>query len=182
MLSSAWYFFKTLGSGDNTTNTTTTTPSTLSTLSKQDGSQETKPGSQWRYSDDEDSMGRKRSFASVTSTNTLSFDFPYQGSQHGTLTVRKSAHWGTNVVLHVEKGQFLCGIDECILDVRFDSGPIRQVSAGGPADHSTTVLFLHNESTLISQMRKAKIVRIEATFYQEGSKTLEFNVEGLKWK
>jgi hypothetical protein len=52
-------------------------------------------------------MGRKRSFAHVTSTNALNFDFPYQGNQHGTLTIRKTARWGTEVLFRIERGQFL---------------------------------------------------------------------------
>lgn len=163
-----------------------TSPSSSSPLASsipENSTPQTKPepGSQWNYSSDEDTMGRKRSFAHVTSTNTLHFDFPYQGSQYGTLTIRKSARWGTNVAVRIERGQFLCGIDECTVNVRFDTGPIQRFSAGGPDDQSTTTLFLNNEGRFISQLRKAKVVRIEATFYQEGSQALEFNVEGFKW-
>jgi hypothetical protein len=127
-------------------------------------------------------MGRKQSFAQVTSTNTVSFGFPYQGSQHATLTIRKTARWGTEAIFRIERGQFLCGIDECAVNVRFDSGPIRQCSASEPSDHSTTTLFLRNGPSFVAQLRKAKTLRIEATFFQEGSHTLEFNVEGFKWQ
>jgi hypothetical protein len=77
---------------------TTATPILPPTLSADEKAvvPEPEPGSQWSYSGGEDKMGRKRSFARVTSTNTLSFDFPYQGSQNGTLTIRKSQS-GTNV-------------------------------------------------------------------------------------
>jgi hypothetical protein len=126
-------------------------------------------------------MGRKRSFASVTSTNTLSFDFPYQGIQHGTLVIRKAAESGTNVIVRIERGQFLCPLDDCTVNVRFDAGRIQQFSASGPTDHSTTTLFLENEARFVSQLRRAKVFRVEATFYQHGSQTLEFNVEGFKW-
>jgi hypothetical protein len=140
------------------------------------------PGSQWKYRNDEDEMGRKRSFAVVESTNTVEFEFPYAGVQHGTLTVRRTPQAGTNVLIGIEKGQFLCGIsDGCSVNVRFDEGPVQRNSASGPADHSTTVLFLNGESRLISQMRKAKVMRVEATFYQAGPRIFEFNVEGFKW-
>jgi hypothetical protein len=140
------------------------------------------PGPQWSYTTDVDTMGRRQSFANITSTNTLFFDFPYQGSQHGTLVVRKSTHWGTNVMVRIEHGQFLCGIENCAVNVRFDSGPIQQFSASEPGDHSTTALFLNNEARFISQLRKAKVVRVEATFFREGSQALEFKVEGFKWQ
>jgi len=139
------------------------------------------PGSPWRYSSDEDPMGRKRSFARVSSTNTLDFGFPYQGSQLGTLTIRKAIDSGTNVILRIEHGQFLCGIEGCGVNVRFDSRPIQRFSASGPNDHSTTTVFIENEARFISQLRKANTVRIESTFYQEGSQTLEFDVQGFRW-
>jgi hypothetical protein len=139
------------------------------------------PGSQWRYSSDEDQMGRKRSFARVDSSNTLDFGFPYQGSQLGTLTIRKTITSGTNVILRIERGQFLCGIEGCTINVRFDSGPIQRFSASGPNDHGTTTLFLENETRFISQLRKANAVRIESTFYHEGLQTLEFDVQGFRW-
>jgi len=140
------------------------------------------PTSPWVYTSDEDTMGRKRSFAEVVSTNTLDFGFPYQGSQHGTLTIRKSARSGTEVMISIERGQFLCGVDECAVNVRFDDGPIQEFSAGEPSDHSTTVLFIEGQTRFTAHLRRAKTLRVEATFYQEGSQTLEFNVEGFSWR
>jgi hypothetical protein len=137
-------------------------------------------GSQWGYSAQRDSMGRTRSVARVTSVNTLSFGSSGQEPQHGTLTVRRSAEWGLNILLGIERGQFLCSGKTCTVGVRFDSGPVRQFKATGPADYSTTVLFLQNEQRFLSQMRKAHTVHIEATFFQEGLQTFEFNVEGFK--
>ncbi len=168
------------GSSDKSTTTSSSSPLTSSAPATSIPETKPEPGSQWSYSTDEDQMGRKRSFAHVTSTNTLSFDFPYNGSQHGTLTIRKSARYGTEAMVRIERGQFLCGIDECTVNVRFDSGPIHQYSVSEPSDHSTTTLFLSNGPGFVAQLRKAKTVRVEATFYQEGSHTLEFNVEGFK--
>jgi hypothetical protein len=137
-------------------------------------------GSQWSYSAQRDSMGRTRSVARITSVNTLSFGSSSQEPQHGTLTVRRSAEWGSNILLGIERGQFLCSGHTCTLGVRFDDEPVQRFKASGPADYSTTVLFLQNERRFLSQMREAHTVRIEATFFQEGSRTLEFNVEGFK--
>ena len=158
------------------------TPSPSSRPENSTPQEKLEAASQWTYSTDEDSMGRERSTAYVKSTNTLSLNFPYQGSQNGTLIVRKSPQKGTNVYFSIEKGQFLCRIDECTVNVRFDTRPIQQFSASEPSDHSTTVLFIANEARFLSQMRKAKMVRIEATVYQGGSQTLEFNVGGFKWQ
>jgi double zinc ribbon protein len=138
------------------------------------------PEPSWSYSDDEDAMGRKQSVARVASSNTLQFGFPYQGSQRGSLIIRKSAG-STDVMVRIERGQFICGIETCNVNVRFDHRPIQRFSASQPSDHSTTTLFLNNESRFISQVRKAKVVHVEATFYQEGSQALEFNVDGFTW-
>jgi hypothetical protein len=140
------------------------------------------PGSQWSYTKEVDGMGREEFFARVESANALSFGFPYQGSQHGTLVIRRSGHWGTNVAVRIERGQFLCGIQNCAVNVRFDQGPIQRFSASEPDDHSTTTLFLNKESRFISQLRKAKVARVEATFFQEGTQALQFNVDGFKWQ
>lgn len=139
-----------------------------------------KPGSQWTDLSSEDSMGRKRTIKAINSTNTLSFGFPYQGEQYAGLLLRKSQD-GTDVIVQINKGQFLCSFNECAVNVRFDDGPVRRVSASGPTDNSTTVLFLSGASGLIQQMKKAKTTKIEATFYQEGSRVLEFNTEALTW-
>jgi hypothetical protein len=139
------------------------------------------PTSKWTYSTTQDQMGRKQSSAIIVSSNTLEFHFPYQGDQNSTLMIRKSSQFGTSVMVMIERGQFLCGFQGCTANVRFDSGPIQRFSASGPSDHSTTVLFLNNEARFISQLRKARIVRIEPTFYHEGMQTLEFDTDGFKW-
>jgi hypothetical protein len=136
------------------------------------------PGSQWDYSTDKDRMGRARSFASVKSSNMLEFDFPYAEPQRGFLTIRKVR--ATDVMIGIQRGQFLCGIETCTVNVRFDEGEIRHFAAAEPTDHSTTVLFIEDPSLFLSQLRKAKTVSIEATFFQQGSQALQFDVEGFK--
>ena len=140
-----------------------------------------KPEPNWIYETKEDTMGRTVSFAEVISDNTLDFDFPYQGVQHGRLEVRETTKTGMQANVRIERGQFLCHISECSVNIRFDDGPVRRVSAQGAADYSTTILFLESSESFFARMRKAKVLRVEAMFYQQGSRTLEFNVEGFKW-
>lgn len=140
------------------------------------------PRSEWVYSSDEDMMGRKRSFAKLLSANTVNFGFPYQGEQHANLIVQKTPQSGTNVLVKLDRGQFLCGFEDCGVRVRFDRGSIQTFAAEGPDDHSTTVLFFSNTATVISRLRRAKVAVIEATFYQQGSQVLVFNVEGFEWR
>jgi hypothetical protein len=63
-------------------------------------------GQQWRYWVSEEKMsGGTRRGASVESTNTVDFDFPYKGSQNGTVTLRIDPQQGKNV-LHTKDARF----------------------------------------------------------------------------
>jgi len=127
-------------------------------------------------------MGRgKIKTATVVSSNEVYFDFPYQGAQRATLTLRKHPKHGKDVILSIEKGQFNVGVDGCNVAVRFDSGKPRNYSAVGPADYGTTTLFLHGYDRFVAAAKKAKTVSIEAVFYQEGDRVFTFEIAGLKW-
>jgi hypothetical protein len=137
----------------------------------------------WSYSTSADSMtGRESHTAAIDSENTLNFDFPYAGEQHAKLVIRSHPSRGLNVMLYIERGQFLCHSDDCYVHVRFDEGKAELWKAGGPADNSSTLIFLENESRFVQRMRAAKIVRIQPTFYQAGSPVLEFQVGGFDYK
>ena len=132
---------------------------------------------QWQYSTDKDAMSGKTSHAaSIDSLNTLSFDFPYRGEQHATLTLTNHPRYGKQVIFSIEKGQFLCSVYDCKVLVKFDDAPPVRFSAVGPADHSTTSIFLSGHSQFLAKMQKAKKVRIEANFYQNNPDPSEFDV------
>ena len=140
------------------------------------------PEENWQYMNDVDSMtGKSAKQASVKSTNTLFFHSPYQGAQHATLTLRKHPRYGNDVILQIQRGQFMAHIDGCEVIVRFDDNPPMKFWAYGPEDNSTESLFIKNYPKFITQLRKVKRVRISTTVYQEGEPMMEFNVEGLKW-
>ena len=139
-------------------------------------------GLRWNYEESLDKMGRGTiKNATVNSVNEIQFGFPYQGSQRGTLQLRIHPKYGKDVILSIEKGQFLCGIDSCTVAVRFDQGTAQAYSASEAADHRTTVLFLQNYDLFLGNVRKSKKVYIEAQFYQEGARVFEFDIMGLKW-
>jgi len=140
-------------------------------------------GLRWGYNESEDKMGRGTiRIAYVKSLNELSFDFPYQGSQRAELQLRSHPKYGKDVILSIQKGQFLCnGYDGCNVSVRFDNGKPQTYRASEPSDHSTTVLFLNNYDRFLSKARKAKKAYIEAQFFQEGARVFEFDIAGLKW-
>src|SRR5262249_11124948 len=137
--------------------------------------------SAWRYDTDVDQMsGKKSQSASVKSSNTVRFDFPYEGAQHGTLTLRKHPRWGNNVMLKIERGQFMAHVTGVQVLARFDDGGPVKFWAVGPEDHSTTILFINDYSRFVAQLRKAKTVRLSTPIYQHGSPVFEFDVAGLE--
>ncbi|AZF41687.1 hypothetical protein C4J87_1514 [Pseudomonas sp. R1-43-08] len=140
-------------------------------------------GLTWNYAEDEDTMsGKPMRRAYVASINTVDFKFPYAGVQRATLTIRKHPRWGTSVYVAIEKGQFVCGYDDCEVRVKFSKGKSQRMSASEPDDHSSDLLFISNASSFIAQARKSDKVYIEANFYQEGSRIFEFDIPDLDWK
>ncbi|MCA9701645.1 MAG: hypothetical protein KC431_29260, partial [Myxococcales bacterium] len=131
------------------------------------------PPSEWRYNVRDDPMGGAVATAAVQSSNSFEFEFPYQGIQHVSLTIRSDD--GTDVILSIEQGQFLCTMG-CSVMVRFDDGPTDRWRAVGPSDHSTESIFLRKESQFLKQLKNARVLRIEADFFQEGKRVLEFPV------
>jgi LSD1 subclass zinc finger protein len=129
------------------------------------------PPSQWIYKVKNDPMGGTVATAGVASNNTIEFDFPYQGTQNASLIVRNDD--GYSVIVGVQRGQFLCTMG-CSVQVRFDAGESQRWRAAGASDLDSTVIFLRNESKFLKQLKTAKVVRVEAEFYQEGTRVLEF--------
>lgn len=139
------------------------------------------PGSQWIYRQSEDPMAEGKTYgASVRSKNTVNFDFPYSGSQRGTLTLRTHPRHGEDVIFSIEQGQILCrSYEDCTILVRFDNGKAQSFSAVGAADNSTETIFIRNYSRFLAGMQKASTVRIAVEVYQEGAPVFEFDVSGF---
>lgn len=136
----------------------------------------------WRYEEDDDKMaGGKIKTASVRSKNDVNFDFPYRGSQRATLELRSHPRYGRDVMLFLEKGQFLCSVGGCRVSVKFGDSPPQLYSAGEPNDHSSTVLFIRGHDQFVAKTKKVDKVLIEAAFFREGNRIFEFDVTGLKW-
>lgn len=138
-------------------------------------------GQQWNYSVTDDPMSNGKTYhASVSSSNTVNFEFPYSGEQSGTLTLRSDPKTGKDVIFNIEKGQILChSYEDCNVLVRFDDEKASNFSAVGPADNSSETIFFRNYSRFVEKMSKAKKVRISLNIYQEGSPVFEFDVSGF---
>lgn len=135
----------------------------------------------WSYNSSTDEMsGRTTRTASIRSENTVNFDFPYQGPQRATLTLRTHPSYGRDAIFRIEKGQILCTTySRCRVRVRFDdSGPVTW-GANPAADNSTEVIFLQAYGGFVSRLQRSKVIRIQPEVYQEGNPIFEFQVGGF---
>ena len=142
---------------------------------------EEEKGKQWKYGSYEDSMSGKQVFtATVNSTNSFQFDFPYQGIQHARLTLRRHPRWGNDVIFAIEKGQILCHTYNCRIRVRFDDAPAQTFTGNEPEDNSSELVFIPAYSTFAKKLPQAKRVRIEVAIFQQGNIIADFDVSGFK--
>lgn len=158
-----------------------TSPAPVTTLSTQTTPA---PSTNWRYSHSDYEMGKGRvHHATAVSSNTVEFGFPYGGSQRGTLFLRTHPKHGKDVILSIERGQFLVrSYEDSKALVRFDDGEPVTCEVVGAEDHSTTSVFFRDYQDFVSRMLKAKRVRISVPVYQQGSPVFEFDVSGFDAK
>jgi hypothetical protein len=138
--------------------------------------------SSWQYQTEVDKMtGKEIKFAYTYSTNTLNFDFPYQGGTTGQLLIRR-IKGVTDVALQIDKGQFMSNLmgDEH-LRVRFDDGPVNNWGFANAADGSSNIVFPSNAQKFVKSVKKAKKLMIEAPYFNEGRQVLEFDIVGFEW-
>lgn len=138
----------------------------------------------WSYDDSVDAMTSKRtSLATVRSNNSLNLDFPYKGTNHGRLMVRRHPQHGVDVIFIVDKGQIICSnYRGCEITARFDEQNPIKFNAVEPADNSSNTLFLKDHNRFISLASKAKRILVQVNMYQNGLSILEFtSAQPLAW-
>ena len=136
----------------------------------------------WNFQEQIDKMtSNKIKFASIEANELLYFDFPYDGGSIATLTIRKK-DGVNNIYLSISKGQFiLTNFNNGYLRIKFDNEPPIKYSILMPSDYSSDVIFINSSNTIISKLKKCKKIIIEAEFYDEGNRQMEFDVNGFKW-
>lgn len=134
----------------------------------------------WKYSSSSDRMDNSIfRFASLDSTDVVQANFPYK-NHRPELTVRTKNGRDLNVLLEFSGQAQRSDIYGGSLRVKFDSGAPVVWSFGMPADGGKTgLVFIRNEQSFLSRLRKAKTVMIELPYYSEGRKTFSFDVTGL---
>lgn len=135
----------------------------------------------WSISEQKDELrGTTDKFASVTSENSVSFDFPYCCDSRLQITVRKTAQYGQDVIFQISDGQFVCGIYDCTGMISIDGKP-EQLSLNNPADHDPKVLFAKYPDAIIKKLKSSSKVIVELPFYQEGNRQFTFETRNLEW-
>lgn len=138
--------------------------------------------SAWKYAEEIDQMDNtKQTVASLEADNSITFGFPY-GDSDFTLNIR---NWqgNTDVFLSCSKCQFIAGImGSKTYRVKFDDEAPINVSANHSSSGSADVVFLGSEKKLISKLKTAEKVIIEAEFFDAGYKQISFSTKGLKWE
>ena len=93
--------------------------------------------------------------------------------------IRNHPSNGQDVMLLIRRGQLLCpSYQDCQITVRFDDGEPQSWRATGPADGSSTTMFLRRYDDFVRHLRAASVVRIRAEIYHAGSPVFEFAVAG----
>ena len=134
----------------------------------------------WQYETSTDDVsGKEISAAFLISNNSFELDFPYNGGTTSFITIRHHPRYGQDVIVQVNKGQLNCQYDNCYISVRFDDGNVQKYNVGKPADHSSEYFFISNKTRFLKNALLSKKMFVELTFYQQGSKTFEFNTENL---
>lgn len=134
----------------------------------------------WQYTETTDKMTDKvNSYAINTSTNTIEFDFPYNGGSFLSMHVRNSEN-GNEVLLKISKGQFMSSFNNGV-KIKFDEEPVKSYGYSEPADGASDFIFLDNGPQIIKKLKTAKKIKVQPLFFQEGQTVFEFDVEGLKW-
>lgn len=140
------------------------------------------PKETWAYSETKDEMTDEiQRIAMTTSINTLNFDFPYQWGAISTLFLRKK--WKElDIFLKVQPSQIVWDYNNPTIKARFDDNPAMTFWYSEPADYSKDTIFIKSEAKFLENIKKSKKLLLKVQFYQNGTQTIEFNTEGLKFE
>jgi hypothetical protein len=166
---------------NNDTKVTTDKVTTEKTEKANVETKEKEPISKWIYNETTDKMTSKSiRFASIKATDELQFKFPYGGGSKANFTIRKKDK-ETDIYLSVKPSQFICPIGEGNIRIKFDTKQPKKYSIVSPSDGSSDMVFIRSEKEIIANLKNSKTMIIEAEFYQEGIRQIEFNTENFKW-
>lgn len=136
----------------------------------------------WIYVENEDKMTSKKIYnAYIEAKEDLSFSFPYNWGSTPSIVLRNKD--GVNdMMLKVTKWQFMTGVYGGNVRIRFDAEQPIKVNFTNTSDGSNDTIFIESTNNMISRMKKSKKIIVEAEFYNEGNRLMEFEVAWLRWE
>lgn len=135
----------------------------------------------WIYDEREDKMTSQTIYTATTfSSDLLHFDYPYDGGSTASLIIRYKDGL-TEVMLQVDKGQFIPTLNSGKVRVRFGNDKPTNYSISAPTDYSNNIIFIGNRTEFIHKLIINDTVIIEAEFYKEGRRPIEFNIKNIRW-
>lgn len=137
-----------------------------------------RPTAAWITDERTDSMsGRITKFASLSSSNSHSFGWPYEGQTRARMLLRTEGK-SRDVIVSIDQGQIIChSFTNCRVEVRFDDAPPEKYRGSESADNDSTVVFLSPASKFMAKAAKAKKIKIALVIYQEGVRIFEFETQ-----
>jgi len=119
----------------------------------------------WEYFTNEDKMTSNiTKYASITSNESLSLDFPYEGINLGYLKLRKK-NGVLNILIQIDKGQISSSYENEHVKVRFDDEKAITFSYTTPEDNSSDLIFIDNETKFLSKLKRSKKTLIALPLY-----------------
>lgn len=142
--------------------------------------------STWDFTFNKDQFtDSKNIWASITSDNYITQEFPYNGQTRAIITVRYMKKYGFDVIIQISQGQMngtqYYGTD--YITARFDNGSAKKYYFNESADGDSKVVFLRKSSEFIKNCKSAKDIVIDLPLYQGGRPVFNFHVdEPLTWR
>jgi hypothetical protein len=137
-------------------------------------------GNTWEYRKETNPMGEEQKFYSVSSTDLVYLDFPYEGGSSGTITIRKKNGRIDAIMFLISQGQIHTEYEGNYFRIKFDEEKPVNWSMSESATGSSDIMFFDNESALLNKIKKSKKVTLEVPFYNNGNQHFVFNTQNLK--
>lgn len=133
----------------------------------------------WKYFDGPDPMGRQRVSAIVTSNITT---FDWSSPRTGTAILGFDVREGRlSAAIMVKGAELLCEAHgKQPIAIRFDDGPVFDVSCSKESSGIPWVLFLKPAAVLLAEVEAATTVTIAVTLVRDGRHYFVFPVAGLR--
>lgn len=140
----------------------------------------------WDFTIDKDEMtDSKNIWATIISDNSISQNFPYEGSTFAKITIRYMKKYGYDAIISITKGQIHGNRynGNNYITARFDDGTPKKYYFNEAADGSSEMIFLSSKSDFIKRCKQAKDIKIDIPIFQAGRPLFTFHVdEPLVWR